>query len=370
MGNGRLTINLGALVANWKKLARLASGAKTGAVVKANAYGLGIEPVVEALGKAGCKTFFVATFNEGMRVRKINKAARIFVFNGFFPEAWEKYRKAKLIPVLCSPKNIKDFVALGSARGPCALHIDTGMNRLGLSAGELNSLVENDGLMAQVKPVMLMSHLACADDPGHRLNKKQIAAFAMASLKFPGVERSLSNSAGIFLGKKYHYDLTRPGVALYGGEAVNDVPNAMKPVVKLETRILQLRHAKKGESVGYGAAQRLVRDSVIATCGTGYADGFHRAASGVGVAIRRQKDIAGAFGMIGKHRVPILGRISMDLTTFDVTDVPARTLTKTEWIELLGKTINVDDLARTAGTIGYEILTSLGNRYARVYVSK
>lgn len=375
-GNGRLTIDLNALVANWKKLGKIARAEnksnEAAAVIKANAYGLGIEEVVPALTNAGCKTFFVATITEGIRVRKKNKIARIYILNGFHSSVWSAYKKAKLTPVLCTPEDIEAFLQLPvTGRGKkneAALHIDTGMNRLGLSAAELAVLVGDEDKMAAFKPILIMSHFACADDPAHRLNKKQIAAFAMASLKFPDAKRSLANSAGIFLGPNAHYDLVRCGVSMYGGESVNDVPNPMKPVVKLETRILQLRYVKKGETVGYGATGKAKRDSIIATCGTGYADGYNRSASGAGVAMRKQKGTTGANGMIGNYVVPMMGRVSMDLCAFDVTDVSERILKKSQWIELLNKHILVDDVARSAGTIGYEVLTNLGQRYERVYV--
>ena len=371
-GNGRLTIDLGALVANWKKLGKIAKtenkNNEAAAVVKANAYGLGIEEVVPALSNAGCETFFVATIREGMRVRKKNKTARIYVLNGFHPSIWATYKKSKLTPVLCTPQDIEAFLELPGKKNEAALHIDTGMNRLGLSAAELSVLVNDEAKMSAFKPVLIMSHFACADDPAHRLNKKQIAAFAMATLKFPDAKRSLANSAGIFLGPNAHYDLVRCGVAMYGGEAVNDVPNPMKPVVKLETRILQLRYVKKGETVGYGATGKAKRDSIIATCGTGYADGYNRSASGAGVVMRKQKGTTGANGMIGNYLVPMMGRVSMDLCAFDVTEVPERILKKVQWIEMLNKHILVDDVARSAGTIGYEVLTNLGQRYERVYV--
>ncbi|MFK7902336.1 MAG: alanine racemase [Nitratireductor sp.] len=374
-GNGRLTIDLNALVSNWKKLRTLSKSGnlkttEAGAVIKANAYGLGIEKVVPALTNAGCETFFIATLQEGARVRKLNKSARIYVLNGFHQSAFDFYKKHKLTPILCTPQDIDAFLQVKAKKSEAALHIDTGMNRLGLSAEELAQLLNDEDKMQAFKPCMIMSHFACADDPAHRLNKKQIAAFAMATLKFPEATRSLANSAGIFMGANALYDLTRPGIAMYGGEAVNDVANPMKPVVKLETRILQLRHVKKGGSVGYGAAGKVVRDSIIATCATGYADGYARGASGAGVAMRKVKNTFGAGGMIGPHHVPLIGRVSMDLTAFDATDVPQPTLKKAQWIEMLNKTIQVDDVARSAGTIGYEVLTNLGARYERVYLGE
>ena len=222
--------------------------------------------------------------------------------------------------------------------------------------------------VAALNPELVISHFACADDPAHPLNAKQIDAFTQAAKHFPNARKSLANSAGVFLGREAHFDLLRPGISLYGGDAVNNVPNPMKPVLRLEGRIIQLKQAKKGESVGYGAAEKLKRDTLIAVVGIGYADGLHRQASGAGTLFRNKTMSPGGMGMIGKHKVPILGRVSMDLTTFDVTDIPARTLAKTEWIDLINKDLRVDELGLAAGTIGYEILTSLGRRYERVYV--
>jgi len=211
-----------------------------------------------------------------------------------------------------------------------------------------------------------MSHLACADEPDHPLNATQIELFESLKPAFAGIETSLANSGGIFLGHAVHRDLTRPGIALYGGEPGSHRPNRLQAVVTAETRVLLVRHAKAGETVSYGAAQLLTRDSRIAVCGVGYADGFHRSASGAGVPLRSAVP-QGAFGALGGARVPVLGKITMDLTMFDVTDLPEDAVNAGDWIELMGPTITLEEAAGAAGTISYELLTSLGRRYARSY---
>jgi len=366
--NGRLTIDLDAIIANWKKLAAKAKHGNCAAVVKADAYGLGADRVTSALYQAGCRDFFTATISEGMYVRKFAPEANVYIFNGFNASAENDYRKHRLTPVINSPKGVENWISKPRKTMRCALHVDTGMNRLGHTAEEFEALAKDADKIARLNPELLISHFACADEPSHTLNKKQINAFAKAALHFPNARKSLANSAGIFLGREAHFDLLRPGISLYGGDAVNNTKNPMKPVVRLEGRIIQLKSAKKGESVGYGAPEKLKRDTLIAVVGIGYADGLHRQASGAGTLFRNKMMSPGGIGMIGKHKVPILGRVSMDLTAFDVTDIPARTMARTEWIDLINKDMRVDELAAAAGTIGYEILTSLGRRYERVYV--
>lgn len=366
--NGRLTIDLGAIVANWQKLRGKAAHKQCAAVVKADAYGLGTQPVAQALYKAGCRDFFTATIGEGLLVRQVAPKARIHIFNGFNVKAEAEYRRHQLTPVINSPRGINNWTAKQRRGARPALHIDTGMNRLGLDAEELAWLLASPDLMKKLNPELIVSHFACADDPAHPLNAKQIGAFREAAVHFPGARASLANSAGVFLGKKAHFDLLRPGISLYGGDAVNDVKNPMKPVVRLEGRIIQMKQAKRGEGVGYGAAAVLQRDTKIAVIGIGYADGLHRQASGAGTTLRNHRIGTGGCSMIGRYRAPILGRISMDLTALDVTDVPERVLAKTEWVDLINKQLRVDELAASAGTIGYELLTSLGQRYERIYV--
>ncbi len=369
LAGGRLTIDLAALQANWRAMREASGDAATAAVVKSDGYGLGIEPVARALQAAGCGTFFVALPDEGRRVREAIGEAEIFVLAGLTGDNARAYRHAGLAPVLNSSNDVAVWARLAREAEtplPCALHIDTGMNRLGLTPAEADDLAADAAALAALAPTLVMSHLACADEPDHPLNGEQLARFKAAARQFPGVRRSLANSAGVFLGADFHFDLTRPGIALYGGECVVGMPAHTQPVATLEGRILQVREAKRAESVGYGATHVLDRDSRIAVVGVGYGDGYPRAASGSGVPMSTAG--SGAVGAIGGHRAPVLGRVSMDLTAFDVTDVPEPVLEKAEWVELIGRTIPVDEAARAAGTIGYELLTHLGRRYVRHYV--
>ncbi|MEM7216064.1 MAG: alanine racemase [Pseudomonadota bacterium] len=362
----RLTINLSAIVENWKLLAEKSGMAEASAVIKANAYGLGIEQVAERLSGAGCNTFFVALAEEGVRVRSVAPDARIFVLNGIIRDTVEMITEHDLAPVLSSMDQIAMWVAAGSGR-PSAIHVDTGMNRLGLSVAEAELLAQNNTMVARSGAKALMSHLSCADEPDHELNALQLSRFTRVSRMFPGLEMSLANSAAILSNTEMQFDLTRPGIAIFGGEAVNNLANPMQTVVTAKARILQVRDGKKGETVGYGAAHTLGRDSKIAICSAGYADGFHRASSGAGVPLRETGSSGGA-GAIGDNRVPVLGRVSMDLTAFDVTDVPPADIEATSYIELFGSNISLDEAARSCGTIGYELLTGLGSRYIREYV--
>jgi alanine racemase len=364
LAGGRLTIDLGALVRNWRKLAALAPAAETGAVVKADAYGLGAEHVVTALANAGCKTFFVAYAHEGEAVRRAASKARIFVLTGAEAREYGTIRDFALIPMLSSVEQLRLWLAEGPNL-PFGINIDTGMNRLGLHPGEAAIVGADTVVMQGAGLCHIMSHLACADDPAHPMNQRQLQVFQRLAEIHSDVESSLANSAGIFLGSAFHFNLTRPGIALYGGEAVNSVENPMEPVAQLETLVLQVRNAMAGETVSYGATVTLNRKTRIAVCGTGYADGFHRA-SGAGVALRKTGRPAG-FGFIAGKKVRILGRVTMDLTMFDVTGLPDGAVRIGDFIELFGNNIALDDAARAAGTIGYEMLTSLGGRYHRLF---
>jgi alanine racemase len=365
----RLTIDLDALTENWRMLKRASGTARTGAAVKGDAYGLGIEAVVPALYDAGCQDLFVATPDEGMLARQFAPDARIFVLAGVWPGVEQQYFSHDLVPVLVSEEQIAcwaNAVAFDEER-PCSLMVDTGMNRLGLSVEEALALAADPTRPASFSPVLMLSHLAAASEPSHPLNRKQLESFQALARAYEGVDSSLANSPGIYLGPEYHFDLTRPGIAIYGGEAVEGASNPSRPVVTAEARILQIRHAKAGEPVSYGAAQVLKRDSRLAIVGSGYADGYHRALSGAGVPLR-QGVPQGGHGFIEGYRVPVAGRITMDLTIFDVTDVPEGTIRAGDYIELFGENILLDDAARAAGTIGYELLTSMGNRYQRCHV--
>lgn len=364
----RLTIDLTAVANNWRDMAKRSGKARAAAVVKADAYGLGIEDVGRTLYHAGARDFFVAVPAEGATLRAYAPEARIFVLSGTWPGAEHFFFDYDLVPVLASEEQLAFWMSAVAEHGdhPCALHVDTGFNRLGLSIEEALALADDVSRPASFSPVLVLSHLACADDPSSPMNRQQLESFRRVSAAFEGIDSSLSASAGIFLGPEYHFDLTRPGIAIYGGEAVTGVANPMRPTIKAEARILQIREAKAGESVSYGASLKLARDSRLAIASAGYADGYQRSASGSGVGLR-QTGIAGAHGFIAGHRVPVAGRVTMDLTIFDVTDVPADAIAAGDYIELFGPNMPLDDVARAAGTIGYELLTSVGLRYERHY---
>lgn len=358
----RLTVDLGAIAANWQMMRNLSGEAECGAAVKGNAYGTGMDHAAPRLARAGCRHFFVADANEGAHLRMLLPEVEIFVLNGAFDDAVPVLLAHNLTPVLNSLDQIAAWRAAGAAR-PAALHVDTGMNRLGITPEQAVDIAGNRSF----RPTLVMSHFACADSPSHPLNVRQIERFTAVRAHFPEARASLANSAGIHMGENAHFDLSRPGISLYGGECVNDVPNPMQPVATAETRILTNRTARAGETVSYGGTVTLERETRIAVCGAGYADGFHRSSSGSGVPLR-QAVPQGGMGAIGGHTVPLLGRVTMDLLIFDVTDLPQDLGRPGQWIELFGETIALDDAARAAGTIGYEMLTSLGQRYARRYV--
>lgn len=360
-----LTVDLGAIVANWRDLRARHAGGAVAAVVKADGYGLGAAPVARALRDAGCRHFFVAHLAEGLALREaLGPGPMIAVLGGFAPGAGEG---AGLVPVL---NGLPDVAAHAAAareagrRAPAILHLDTGMGRLGLDAREQAALAEDPAaLLAGLDLLFVMTHLACADEPGHPLNAAQARRFAEAALRIaPGVPRSLANSSGIFLGAGFASDLARPGSALYGVNPSPGRPNPMRQVVRLEAPVLQVREIPAGATVGYGAAWTAPRPSRIATVAAGYADGYLRALSGQGA-------VGWAVGHPAGRPVPLVGRVSMDLLTFDVTDLPG--VAPGDMVELIGPRpgCTPDDLAARAGTIGYEILTSLrGARCRRAYV--
>lgn len=357
----RLTIDTGAVVANWHALAARSGKAETGAVLKADAYGLGATTIGKALSRAGCRTFFVVTVEEGIELRAAVADARIVVLAGLW-KGWERQIvEANLIPALSSAEQMSTFRAMGRQH-PFVLNFDTGMNRLGFDTDEAPGL----GLMTE-KPSIVMSHLACADDRSHPLNARQRESFQRIRSAFEGIDSSLASSGAIFLGPDYHGNLTRPGIALYGGEPISGEANPMRPVVHAEARILQIREAKAGEFISYGATHRLTRDSRLAIVGAGYADGWQRSLSGSGVPLRQSFE-HGGLGVVAGREVPVVGRVTMDLTTLDITDVPVEDVRTGDYISLFGDGITLDEAARSAGTIAYELLTSLGKRYERRYL--
>ena len=361
-----LTVDLTAVVKNWRALKRkLAPNCDTGAVVKADAYGLGLQPVALALKSAGCQTFYVAHLDEGITLRSIvGMDARIIVLHGPIFGTEQEFAAYELIPVLNSPKQINSwstFAQTNNIAMESIVQVDTGMKRLGLSEHEFEALMESpDGFLGLI-PLALMSHLACAEAQSHPLNEMQRILFeTMLSKfrkKFPNTKGTLVNSSGIFLGHDFHYDFARPGVALYGVKPTPQLPNTINPVVRLQAKILQIQHVKSAGPVGYGATFQAPYGMKLATVSAGYADGLLRSLGNKGHAY------------IEGYSVPVAGRISMDLTTFDVSNVPESTLDTATVIDLIGTQYTLDDIARDAGTIGYEILTALGHRYHRHYLT-
>jgi alanine racemase len=361
---GILTIDLAAIEANWIMLSSMTVPVECAAVVKADAYGCGLEPVTRTLSRAGCRTFFVADVAEGRRVRAITPDATIYVLNGLMPGSAPAFAKDYLRPVINSATELAEwdaFVAINNWRGGAALHVDTGMNRLGVTVDEAVAIAprllsENHGF------TLLMSHLACAEIPDHPLNDRQTRLFREIRLLYRGLASSLANSSGIFLGGTVFCDLVRPGVALYGVNPTPKKENPMHPVVGLKGRIIQVRTVKQGDTVGYGAAFAAARPSRIAIIAVGYADGFLRSA-----AASRGKSAAEV--VIAGRRCPLAGRVSMDLLAVDVTHLPEGTARRGDLATLIGDGVSIDDLAAAMGTIGYEVLTSLGRRYHRLYNS-
>lgn len=354
---GRLTVNLGALVSNWRMLAELASPGECAGVVKGNAYGLGLEPVSHALWNAGCRTFFVALPQEAFELRGYLPEASIYCLGGLTPTGAADFANHAIRPVLNTMDQVREWAAF-DADHQAALHVDTGMTRLGLTLEEAGALAADTALLERLNLTHVMSHLACADTPDHPLNNVQIADFAHVRTLFPSLPGSLANSAGTLHGERFRHDLARPGIALYGGQSVVPALVDLHSVITLEARIMQIRPAKAGEVVGYGATKVLERDSRVAILGVGYADGYHRLVG----------NDCDAHVMINDQRAPMLGRVSMDLMAADITDAPFDDVRAGMFVELINSQLTVDLVAGWAQTIGYEVLTGLGPRYARTYL--
>lgn len=360
---GILTVNLDAIVANWRKLEKTAIPTECAGVVKGNAYGCGAAAVTTALSKAGCKTFFVAALSEAADVRAAAPDADLYVLDGFFQNSGDAFAKLNCRPVIGDIGELAEwdmFCRSSGWRGGAAIHIDTGMNRLGLTIADAQAIVPRI-LTGDHGITLVISHLACADTLNHPMNARQMTAFREIASQFAGVPASLSASSGIYLGSQFHFDLVRPGAALYGINPTPEADNPMQPVVKLEARIVQVRNVERGDTVGYGATWSARRPTRIAVLAAGYADGYFRAAGS-------NDGTRGADVIIAGQRCPIAGRISMDLLAVDVTELPANAVRRGMMATLIGDGITVDELARPFGTIGYEVLTSLGPRYARRYV--
>ena len=351
----RLEVDLAAIIANWRSLQNGAGN--VAAVLKADAYGLGAAHVAPALYAAGCRHVFVAHLDEALAIRPLLPGAMLAVLNGLWPGTEATYVAHDLRPVLGSLAEIAAWAAEARRRErrlPALLHIDTGMNRLGLSDPELDTLADDPSLLDGIGLEYVMTHLVSAENPTDPTNDRQRTRFAAACARLPPARRSLANSSGLFLGPAYASHLARPGAALSGINPTPNRPNPMRPAVRLHARILQTRDIPTGASVGYNGIWTAARPSRIATVSVGYADGYPR-------SLGNQ-----ANACFDGSPVPLVGRVSMDLTTFDVTDTPAAV--PGTWLELIGPGNPIDDVAIRAGTNGYEILTSLGRRYARTYL--
>lgn len=354
---GRLTVDLSAIQTNYRRLAALAPGAEAAAVVKADAYGLGALRVALALFKAGCRTFFVADLAEAFALRRaFPDAARIYVLNGLQPGAEAACAAQGIAPVLNSLEQARRWAFEGGARMACALQVDSGMGRLGLSAREVTALVEDGELGGRLAIDLVMSHLACADTPACPANRAQLNRFAEVSARLPHARRGLANSGGVLLGVGFQMDLVRLGVSLYGVEAAPGGPR-LEPVVGLAARVIQVRDVQAGDRVGYGGDHVQMAPGQIATIALGYADGWPRRLSGRGRAFF--KGVA----------LPFAGRVSMDSITLDVSALAplGLGLRLGDEVELLGPQQTLADVAEQADTIAYEILTRLGRRFHRTY---
>jgi alanine racemase len=366
MAGGILHIDLDALAANWRILRDRSGSAETAAVVKANAYGTGIEKAVPALTQAGCRTFFVAHLSEAIRARAVAPDATIYVLNGLFPGTCPAYAEFNLRPVLGSFEEIDEWAGFCRAQAQklkAAIHVDTGMNRLGLTVPQGLTLEDRESLQ-DFETALLMSHFVSAEESDNALNQQQIEAFQAVRDSLPGIPSSLSNSSGIFLKEKPHFDLARPGYALYGGNPTPAGHNPMRPVIGLEARIVQLRWVEPENTVGYNARWIALGKRRIATLSVGYADGYPRSASARG---KSGEELLAGQALVAGRICPFAGNVSMDLITVDVTEVPENEVQRGETVILIGGDLTVDEVGRRAGTIGYEILTNLGARYARTY---
>lgn len=353
---GVLTIDLAALRHNYSAIARHIAPTRAAAVVKADAYGLGASRVAPAFYDAGCRDFFVAHLGEAIALKPfLQPDATLYVLNGLQPGTEAACARDGILPVLNSLEQIENWGALAARQGrklPALLQLDTGMSRLGLSASEFERLLENFALLDNIDIKFVISHLASGDEPENAANARQLANMTALLVRLPKLPVAFANSGGSFLDKSYHFDLARPGVALYGVGPENEIV----PVLTLSARVIQVRDIDKGAAVGYGGTYVAEGPMRVATIAVGYADGWFRSLSNKGSAF------------FGDTRLPIIGRVSMDSITLDVSALPEGTLKLGSLVELIGPHQRLEDVARDCDTIPYEILTALGNRYARVYV--
>jgi alanine racemase len=354
-----VTIDLDALTANYRECRERVAPADCAAVVKADGYGLGISRIARALWHAGCRHFFTATHGEGMALRALLPEAGIFVFEGVTADSAEAFLRHDLVPVLIAPPQVAAWARCARARGAplaAAIDVDTGMTRLGFGRAELEQLRSQGDDLAWLDLRYVMTHLACADEPGTATVAEQLERFERLRRLLPDAPTSIGNSAGALLGPESCGDLARVGIALFGGDPYLDGRHPTRPVLRIQGRILQLREIDEPTPIGYGATYTAAPGTRIATVGTGYADGYPWSLGNRGIAA------------IGGQRVPVIGRVSMDLITLDVTGLPDELVQPGCLVDLIGPDITLEEVARLAGTINYEILTRLGQRARRRFI--
>ena len=360
ISNSFLEINIDSIIHNYQLINNKVGNTECAAVLKADAYGMGASVVAKALDKVGCSTFFVATIDEGIELRACfsKNENQIAVLSGLLEGSEDIFYSNKLTPVLNDTEQIKKWAIYNKQKkisAPSILHIDTGMNRLGLTINELYDIIKNPTELKELHVGCIMSHLACGDQPRDIMNEKQLSVFLNAKKKFPNVKASLANSAGVFLGQSYHLDMVRPGIALYGSGSGSIPSKPLKQVIKLYSRILQIRTLSTGASVGYGASYRVSEATRVATVGLGYADGYLRSLSNC------------SWVFFNGLRLPVIGRISMDYITIDITQIASEKIKTGDFIEIISDKFTLDDLAAVANTVPHELLTRLGTRHHRIY---
>jgi alanine racemase len=358
---GILTINLSAIQSNWLYVsALLRKGAECGVAVKANAYGVGAVEVAQAVYAVGCRYFYVVSLHEAVELRNaLPGDAVLYVLGGVPDEMNDVFIEFNLIPVLYSRVAVEEWLSYCAREQqafPCALKVNSGMTRLGLDASEVDRLLEGAANTAYLNPILVMSHLACADEPANPLNNAQLERFSSAVTKiktlFPTIKTSLANSSGTFLGDAYHFDMVRIGAALYGIDPQAAAPNPLASVIHLKLPVLQIRTTEQAESVGYGASESVITGARLAVVAGGYADGIHRS---LGLSPK---------GQFEGVDLKAVGRISMDSCVFDITGIEG----EPSYIEVINDKLTLDCLMAANKSLGYEVLTSLGRRYQRCYV--
>ncbi len=360
LGRSILEINLTKIKNNFLKMKSMTqNGTSVSCVVKANAYGLGMKQAATALYQAGCRDFCVAYLEEGTKLREYVSESNIYVFNGIQKDGLEEAHRQNLIPVLNDLYQIELWNSYASKINktlPAIIHVDTGMGRLGLTESNVYRVSDNQDFTSYLDIKYIMSHLACADDPAHPANMQQLNMLKQYSSLFPDIKLSFANSAGIMLGSQYHFDMVRPGCSLYGINPIPSLATPVEQVAKLMAEVVQIRNIEKDQGISYSSKHTAKKGDKVATLLCGYADGYLRSLTGK------------AFAYFDGMRLPVIGTVTMDLIMIDISKVPESKLQSMNYVELLGDNITVDELAKSAGTIGYEVLTSLGNRFKREYI--